>query len=144
MAVGSGNTLQSCAAVACENGFNLQKEGHVLMTGCTAEKCTVCGVRLDATPASLLHNVFQDNWVGSMAYGGVSVDLAGNLFENTAGCALYLRDIGFSRFIGNTFSGSLQSSVQGIGGLGGSVWIGNELDLPADFSGAAEQFALTD
>ena len=79
-----------------------------------------------------------------MAYGGVSFDMAGNLFENTAGCALYLRDIGFSRFSGNTFAGSLQSSVQAIGALGGSVWVGNELDLPVDFSGAAERFALTD
>ena len=144
MAVGSGNTLQNCAAVQCENGFNLQKEGHVLMTGCRIEGCAVCGVRMDATPTTFVHNTLSDNWVAVMAYGGVSVDLADNLFENTAGCALYLRDIGFSRFSGNTFTGDAQSSVQLIGGLGGSVWMGNTLDIPADFSKAADQFALMD
>ena len=144
MAVGSGNVLQNCTAAQCENGFNLQKEGQVLMTGCTVEKCTVCGVRLDATPTSFIHNTLRDNWVGVMAYGGVSLDIADNLFENTAGCALYLRDIGFSRISGNTFIGDQQSSVQLIGSLGGSVWIGNKLDLPADFSQAADGFALTD
>ena len=144
MAVGSGNVLQNCTAIACENGFNLQKEGHVLMTGCRIEKCTTCGVRLDRTPTAFIHNTLTDNWVGVMAYGGVSVDIADNLFENTAGCALYLRDIGFSRISGNTFTGDQQSSVQLVGALGGSLWIGNELDIPADFSQTADGFALTD
>ena len=144
MAAGSGNTLRNCAAVQCENGFNLQKEGPVLMTGCTAEGCTVCGVRLDATPTAFIHNTLRDNWVAVMAYGGVSFDVADNLFENSRCCALYLRDIAYSRFSGNVFTGSRQASVQAVGALGGSAWIGNELDLPVDFSGAADDFALTD
>ncbi len=144
MAAGSGNILRNCAAIACENGFNLQKEGHVLMTGCAAEGCTVCGVRLDATPTAFIHNTLRDNWVAVMAYGGVSFDIADNLFENSACCALYLRDIGYSRFFGNTFTGSAQASVQAVGALGGSAWLGNSLDVPADFSGAADGFGLTD
>lgn len=128
MAGGSGNTLLNCRAVACENGFNLQKEGHVLMTGCTAEACTVCGVRLDATPTAFTHNMLRDNWVAVMAYGGVSFDMAGNVFENTGCCALYLRDIAFSRFVGNAFTGSVEDDVQAAGDLGGSVWIGNTPD----------------
>ena len=142
MAGGSGNTLLNCRAVACENGYNLQKEGHVLMTGCTAEGCTVCGVRLDATPTAFIHNTLRDNWVAVMAYGGVSFDMADNLFENTACCALYLRDLAFSRFSGNTFSGTEQESVQAFGSLGGSVWIGNALDAPMDLSAASDGFGL--
>ncbi len=144
MAGGGGNTLTDCAAVQCENGFNLQKEGHVLMTGCTAEGCTVCGVRLDATPTVFVRNTLRDNWTAVMAYGGVSFDMADNLFEDSACCALYLRDIGFSRFSGNAFTGSRQKSVQAAGTLGGSVWIGNSVDLPIDFSGAADRFGLSD
>lgn len=144
MAAGNGNILRSCAAVHCENGFNLQKEGHVLMTGCTVEGCTVCGVRLDATPTAFIHNILKDNWVAVMAYGGVSFDVADNQFKNSRCCALYLRDIAYSRFSGNVFTGSRQASVQVTGTLGGSAWIGNELDLPADFSRAADGFVLTD
>ncbi len=142
MAGGGGNTLQSCAAIDCENGFNLQKEGHVLMTGCTAERCTVCGVRLDATPAAFTHNTLRNNWVAVMAYGGVSVDVADNLFDGSQCCALYLRDIGFSRFSGNTFTGDAAASVQAVGTLGGSVWAGNTLDLPMDVSQASDAFCL--
>ena len=114
------------------------------MTGCTVEGCTVCGARLDATPTAFIHNTLRDNWVAVMAYGGVSFDIADNLFENSACCALYLRDIGYSRFSGNTFTGSAMSSVQAVGTLSGSAWLGNRLDLPADFSGAEDGFGLTD
>lgn len=142
MAGGSGNTLKNCVAADCENGFNLQKEGHVLMNGCTAERCTVCGVRLDATPVAFTHNVLSDNWVAVMAYGGVCFDVADNLFDASQCCALYLRDIGFSRFSGNTFEQSAQTSVQAIGTLGGSVWAGNTLDLPMDLAQATDGFGL--
>ncbi len=142
MAGGSGNTLQNCVAADCENGFNLQKEGHVLMTGCTIERCTVCGVRLDATPVAFTHNVLSDNWVAVMAYGGVCFDVADNRFDASQCCALYLRDISFSRFSGNTFTKSAQTSVQAIGTLGGSVWAGNTLDLPMDLAQATDGFGL--
>ncbi|MBR0219443.1 MAG: right-handed parallel beta-helix repeat-containing protein [Clostridia bacterium] len=142
MAVGSGNMLRSCAAIRCENGFNLQKEGHVQMTGCTAQSCTVCGVRLDATPTAFVHNTLRDNWVAVMAYGGVSFDMTDNQFENSACCALYLRDIGYSRFTGNTFTGSRQDSVLAVGTLGGSLWIGNALDQPVNDTQAKDAFAL--
>ena len=144
MAAGSGNTMTGCVAVACENGFNLQKEGPVLMSGCMAEGCTVCGVRLDATPTAFTNNTLRDNWVAVMAYGAVSFDLTDNLFEGSGCCGLYLRDIGFSRFSGNHFTGGEGCSVQAVGTLGGSVWIGNEAALPADFSRAADDFSLTD
>ena len=144
MAAGKGNVLHDCLADGCENGFNLQKEGHVLMTGCTVKNCTVCGVRLDATPTAFIHNTLEDNWVAVMAYGGVSFDIADNLFENNACCSLYLRDLGYSRFAGNTFAGCGQTSVQAVGTMGGSIWLGNTLDLPIDFSGAADRFELTE
>ena len=142
MAAGKGNALYSCRADRCENGFNLQKEGHVLMTGCTVERCTVCGVRLDATPTAFFGNTLRDNWVAVMAYGGVSFDFAGNLFENNMCCGLYLRDVASSRFTGNAFTGSGQASVQAVGSLGGSLWLENGLDVPIDFSGAADGFGL--
>lgn len=133
MAAGSGNALVNCTAIACENGFNLQKEGHVLMHGCTIEACTVCGVRLDATPVAFTGNTLRGNWTAVMAYGEVSFDLADNLFENTGCCALYLRDIGYSRVSGNTFTGTEKTGVQAIGGMGGSLFIRNSLDVPADW-----------
>lgn len=142
LAAGSGNTLKNCAAINCENGFNLQKEGHVLMHGCTAQGCTVCGVRLDATPAAFASNTLRDNWVAVMAYGGAQLDLADNLFEGSRCCGLYLRDIAYSRFSGNTFSGSGQASVQVIGTLDGSVWLNNTLDKPMEAAQADEGFGL--
>ena len=144
MAAGSGNTLTGCVATACENGFNLQKEGHVLMSGCTAEACTVCGVRLDATPTAFTGTTLRDNWVAVMAYGDVSFDVADNLFVGSGCCGLYLRDIGLSRFAGNRLLGGEGCSVQGVGTLGGSIWVCNEATLPADFSGAADAFCLMD
>ena len=142
LAAGSGNTLRNCAAIDCENGFNLQKEGHALMHGCTARGCTVCGVRLDATPAAFANNTLRDNWVAVMAYGGAQFDLADNLFEGSRCCGLYLRDIAQSRFSGNTFTGSAQASVQAIGTLGGSVWLDNALDKPMDLTQASDGFGL--
>ncbi|MBQ7656925.1 MAG: hypothetical protein IJS41_10520, partial [Clostridia bacterium] len=88
------------------------------------------------------HNVLKDNWVAVMAYGGVSFDVVDNLFENNACCSLYLRDIVYSRFAGNTFTGSGQMSVQAVGTLGGSAWLGNDLDIPIDFTGAKDGFGL--
>ena len=54
----------------------------------------------------------------------------------------YLRDIASSRFAGNTFAGSGQMSVQAVGTLGGSAWLGNDLDIPIDFTGAKDGFGL--
>lgn len=139
MAAGSGNVLLNCTASACENGFNLQKEGSVLMTGCTSEACTVCGVRLDATPTAFIHNTLRGNWTAVMAYDG-TFDIADNRFEDNECCALYLRDIGYSRFSGNVFTGSRKCSVQAAGTMGGSLWLGNELDLEMDMSKAADGF----
>ena len=136
--------LQNCSAISCENGFNLQKEGHVLMNGCTITDCTVCGVRLDATPVSFTDNTMKNNWVAVMAYGNVSFDIADNLFEDSRCCALYLRDIAFSRFSGNTFTGSAKTNVEINGTLSGSVWVKNTLDLPMDESKASDSFGLTD
>ena len=144
MAGGRGNTLVNCAAVRCENGLHLQKEGSVLMTNCTVEGCTVCGVRLDTTPAVLSRNILRENWTAVMAYGSVSFDMAGNLFENNACCDLYLRDIGFSRFYGNTFTGSGKDSVLAVGSLGGSAWLENTLDVPMNVSQVTEGFGLTE
>lgn len=128
MAGGSRNTLWNCTAAECENGFNLQKEADVLMTGCTAEQCSVCGVRLDWTPTVFTGNHLKANWVGVMCYGDVGFDVSDNTFEDSGICGLYLRDIAFSRFSGNRFSGSREDSVQIFGAMGGSVWTGNDLD----------------
>ena len=73
MAAGSGNLLEECAAIGCENGYNLQKEDSVTMRGCLAQECTVCGVRLDASPTVFTGNTLLDNWVGVLAYGPVSL-----------------------------------------------------------------------
>lgn len=142
MAAGGGNTLLNCTATDCENGFNLQKEGHVLMTGCTVERCTVCGVRLDWTPTAFIANELKENWVSVMAYGDVSFDIAENTFEGDRCCALYLRDIAYSRFAGNSFRNCQGVDVQAIGTLGGSVWTGNTLDAAMDMAQAKDAFGI--
>lgn len=142
MAAGSGNILLNCVALDCENGFNLQKEGHVLMTGCTAERCTVCGVRLDWTPTAFVSNTLKENWVSVMAYGDVSFDIAENTFEGDGCCSLYLRDIGFSRFAGNSFADGRGVDVQAIGTLGGSVWTGSAPEVTMDLAQAKDAFGL--
>lgn len=142
MSAGKGNSLLNSAAIDCENGFNLQKEGPVLMAGCRAEGCTVCGVRLDATPTTLVHSTLINNWVAVMAYGSASVDASNNLFEGSQCCALYLRDIEFSRFTCNIFADSALAGVLAAGTLGGSHWIANILDLPMDMTQAVDGFGI--
>ena len=142
MAVGSGNVIRDCTAAACENGYHLEAEGHVLMTSCTAEGCTVCGAQLDRTPVALVHNTFRDNWVDIKAFGGAPLDIADNLFTGSGICGLYLRNIGFSRISGNRFENSGRYSVLASGTMGGSIWTGNETDVPADFSDVSDGFAL--
>ncbi len=128
MAGGQGNILYRCRAAGCENGFNLQKEGAVLMTGCAIEDCTVCGVRLDETPTVFSGNFLDGNWVGVMAYGNVSFELMDNVFRDSLSCGLYVRDVAYSRFCGNTFEESHMDSVQVAGTDNGSLWNRNILD----------------
>lgn len=142
MAGGSGNAIYSCSAEACENGFNLQKEGSVLMTDCRITGCTVCGVRLDWTPAVFSENCLEGNWVGVMAYGEVSFDMTGNRFSHSGSCALYLKDIQRSRFMGNVFAGSEGESVQAEGRMEQSLWAGNILDKPIKTDTEAEFFTV--
>ncbi len=130
MAAGNRNAIYQCTASGCENGFNLQKEGNVLMADCIIQDCTVCGVRLDGTPTVFSGNELEGNWVGVMAYGEVPFDMTDNHFEKSLSCALYLKDIAYSRFSGNTFVGNTGDSVQAEGGVNGSLWNGNVLDKP--------------
>ena len=129
VAAGEGNALVSCTASECENGFNLQKEGTILMTCCLIEECSVCGVRMDATPTIFTSNTLIDNWVGVMAYGEVSVELIDNLFEGSLSCGLYLHNLAYSRFVGNTIIGNEGDSVQAEGTMSESLWMDNELDV---------------
>lgn len=128
MAAGSGNTIYQCEALECENGFNLQKEGSVLMTDCLIQDCSVCGVRLDWTPTVFSGNRLYGNWTGVMAYGDVSFEIVDNDFENSLSCGLYLKDIAYSRFCGNTFTDTAGECVEALGTLSGSIWNGNNLD----------------
>ncbi|MDO5422209.1 MAG: right-handed parallel beta-helix repeat-containing protein [Eubacteriales bacterium] len=131
LAGGAGNALWDCTAEDCENGFNLQKEGETLMAGCMVTGCTVCGVRLDWTPTVFSGNRIAGNWVGVMCYGEVAFEVSGNVFEENESCALYLRDIAYSRFCGNTFTGDNGSNVQAVGTMSGSLWAGNAGDMAA-------------
>lgn len=138
MAAGSGNMIYNCTAEACENGFNLQKEGNVLMTDCTVRDCTVCGVRLDGTPTVFSGNVMEGNWVAVMAYGAVSFDVSDNVFRDSISCALYLRDIAYSRFCGNTFEKNAGESVCAEGTVSGSLWNRNILDKAINSEGETD------
>lgn len=128
MAAGSGNLLENCEAIACENGYNLQKENDVTMLDCLAEACTVCGVRLDASPTVFSGNKVRNNWVGVMAYGDVAFQVEGNTFDGNQSCGLYLRNIGYSSFSSNTFSNSGEAAVETIGNMAESVWKNNLMD----------------
>ena len=144
MAAGSGNVLTDCKAIGCENGIHLEAEGHTLVISCTVEDCTACGAQLDRTPVALVHNTFRNNWVDIKAFGGASLDIADNLFTDSGICGIYLRNIGFSRLCGNRFENSSRYSVLAVGEMSGSIWTGNETDIPADFSDVSDGFALID
>lgn len=128
---GENNIFLRCRASACENGINLQKEGTCIVSECVIEGCTVCGARLDWTPASFLNNTVRNNWVGVMAYGNVQFRLLSNAFMGNQGCGLYLRDIAFSHFSSNTFVGHEKTSVEAYGTMSNSMWYDNDLDIPA-------------
>lgn len=128
MAAGSGNLLEECAAIGCENGYNLQKEDSVTMRGCLAQECTVCGVRLDASPTVFTGNTLLDNWVGVLAYGPVSLCIEDNAFDGNASCGLYLRDIGTGRVADNAFTRCGESAMQQAGNMAQTVFSGNRLE----------------
>ena len=128
MAAGSGNLLEECAAIGCENGYNLQKEDSVTMRGCLAQECTVCGVRLDASPTVFTGNTLLDNWVGVLAYGPVSLCIEDNAFDGNASCGLYLRDIGTGRVADNAFTRCGESAKQQAGNMAQTVFSGNRLE----------------
>ncbi len=128
MAAGSGNLLEECAAIGCENGYNLQKEDSVTMRGCLAQECTVCGVRLDASPTVFTGNTLLDNWVGVLAYGPVSLCIEDNAFDGNASCGLYLRDIGTGRVADNAFTLCGESAMQQAGNMAQTVFSGNRLE----------------
>lgn len=128
---GSNNAFVNCRALNCENGMNLQKEGPCVVVDCAIEGCTVCGVRLDWTPACFADNRVADNWVGVMAYGDVSMKLLDNEFVGNQSCGLYLRDIAFSQLSGNVFTEHENISVEAHGTMSDSLWYENALDIPA-------------
>ena len=140
MAGGSGNRMIGCLASGSENGIHLENCARVEVTGCTVEQCTVCGVRLDRAPVTFSGNTLRGNWVGIIAYGQGALDAADNLFENNLNCGMYLNGISFSRITGNRFTGSGEFSVIAKGATGGSVFSGNETDVPPDFSAVTEPF----
>ena len=144
MAAGNGNTMTGCVAAGCENGVHLEKETDVLMTSCTVEKCTVCGVRLDRTSLTMIHNTMKENWTAMIAYGNTTGAIADNLFTGNENCSMFLRNIGFCRLIGNRIEKSGLYSVIAIGTVKESIWTANKTDIPANFSEVTDGFALTD
>lgn len=142
---GSGSAFINCTAEMCENGFNIQKDGRTLMTGCTARGCTVCGVRLDGTPAEFVGNSLENNWVAVMAYGCVKFNIAGNAFSGSRCVSLYLRDIDFSTIALNTFTLDAGRSVQVTGSMGGSLFLTNSLSTAIDTAKAnGEYFSMVE
>ena len=144
MANGSGNSMIGCFASGCENGCHLEKESRVLMASCTIENCSVCGVRLDRTSVTVAGNILQNNWVAMSAYGEQPLNIVSNLFKDNKSCGLYLKNIGFSRICDNNFEDSGTYSALAVEKMENSIWIGNLMDIPADFSGVSGGFSLID
>lgn len=119
-AAGSGSHIDRCKVINCENGFNIQKEHDMLITGCTLIGNTICAARLDGSPTIFSGNTLRDNWVAVMAYGDVPFVLTDNVIDNSGACGIYLRDIAFSRISGNSVTGSQQDRVQIIGEMSGT------------------------
>ena len=140
MAGGTGNRMTACLVSGSENGIHLEKCGRVEIAGCTVEKCSVCGVRIDRSPVTFSGNTLQENWVGIIAYGHEAADITDNVFNRNKNCGLYLDSIARSRISGNRFTGSGVYSVIAKGTTAGSVWSDNETDVPPDFSSLTEAF----
>lgn len=133
-AAGNHNTVTRCVASDCENGMNVQKENDMLVMNCAFTGNTVCALRLDVSPAIAVDNRFEGNWVDVMAYGDAEVTLGNNQFQGSGSCALYLRDIPYSRILDNRFINSQGSSIQCHGDMGGTVLEDNSLDKPMEVS----------
>ena len=144
MANGSGNTIMGCFSSGCENGYRMEKESRGLVTYCTAEKCRVCGIRLDRTSVTLSNNTLYNNWVAISAYGNQPLNIVDNLFKENENCGLFLKNIGFSRICCNSFEDSGTYSSIAVGEMENSIWIGNRMDIPADFSDITGGFLLID
>lgn len=132
---GHNNLFYRCHVTDCENGLNIQKDADAVIRGCEVKGCTVCGIRLDASPSECSGCLIQDNWVGIMAYDPVSFTISDNRFISNRSCGLYLRDIGPSRIMGNTFAGHEKTGAEIRGALSGIFWYGNTLDRPVLVNG---------
>jgi len=67
----------------------------------------------------------------------VSFFMQDNVFEGNRSCGLYLRDIAYSSFINNTFTGHQKTSVEANGEMSKSVWINNTMDIPVTMKSGA-------
>lgn len=134
LAAGNHNTVTRCVASDCENGMNVQKENDMLVMNCAFTGNTVCALRLDVSPTIAVDNRFEGNWVDVMAYGDAEVTLGNNQFQGSGSCALYLRDIPYSRILDNQFLDSQGSSIQCHGDVDGTVLEDNSLDKPMEVS----------
>lgn len=133
-AAGNHCLVDHCQAIDCENGMNIQKENDMLITGCTLRGNTICAVRLDGSPTIFTDNLLEDNWVGVMAYGDVPFVLNNNTIRTSGSCALYLRDIAYSRISGNLIQDSAQHSVEASGEMSETLFIGNTIDRSIVYS----------
>ena len=137
---GYGNVFCRCFVTGCENGFNIQKDPEARLMDNEVTECTVCGVRLDGSSTVFSGNTVKNNWTGVMAYGGVSFVIQDNLFDGNRSCGLFLRDLAYSRIVGNTFVNHEKTSVDARGDMALSLWYDNALDLPV----TAEETAVFD
>ena len=134
-ASGSHNVFLRCEVDACQTGIHFEKEQNAMITGCAIRGCTVVGIRLERSVVAVMDNLFEDNWVGLMAYGNTTQLISCNNFTANRNCGLFLRNLAYSQVIHNEFTGHTVYSLILEGELNGTTLLGNALDVPLQIDG---------
>lgn len=125
LACGDNNLLANCVMENNENALDVEKEWNLHVIDSTFRRNKVASVRLNDCTGVFANNLFEDNWVGFISYGGVPQTIYGNRFVRTGSCDLYLRNPVQCIIAGNLMEDSRRTSLQVEGTVEDSLFIGN-------------------
>lgn len=103
-ASGDDNQMDACRVEGNEIGLYIQHEPTFLMTNSEIVKNTACGARILNGGFLCVDNLFEENWVASMALGVDHATYIGNVFRGNVNRALYVRESKRIKLLGNDYA----------------------------------------
>lgn len=101
---GNNNHMNACRVEGNQLGLYVQKEPLFLLTGSTLTANWGCGARVTHCSFVCANNVFEKNWVASMALECEQATYLGNVFKDNQNRALYIKDSRAIKLLNNTYT----------------------------------------